>query len=1112
MRHIKHLFSSIAAIFFVVMPLIWGGGWGCGGGGGQDQARRVVINVTYPPQLQELANQNSLLAEGTLFYTTAMTDGDKVLGPVGATFRSATTLEFLFSDIEDGTYYLRIYFKESSPTNAALTTYVSKAFAKLTAQEECEQDLWSAGGQACIDKGFSEEECRQQFKRYCACDLRIKGECGDDYQCYGERRQEECNREAIEGTEQPSSTSTPSGPENEELVTEPTYQENEELVTEPTYQGSGAPILASLEAKITLANGGGAVVTFDSSQFNLSYDDNGDGITNLDEVVGGSGVSESDEVVGSSGANESDEVIGSSDTSESIDVRNTLHYGTIKTPQEAGMTSVTSPYIISDCYKLSSVSCPDDSALDRAFQSEVGKIGICFEREGDIVYVHQIEWKFPASVNTNKTQMTFSFVGQSGDGGFNQYDCQTEVVTSSEVKDKIKLTVGNSEMDECGRTVYSGKCSFEMVFDNNGYMKTYDTVYDKQEFLAKNCVEEEPCGDGLCAGSENNSNCPADCAGSQSLTTTSTTTSSNPPVPPPPPTAPTGVVVTPGNAKNVIDWGAVDGATSYNIYWSTSSGVSKSSGTKIANVTKPYVHTDLTRGTTYYYLVTAVNSGGEGGESSVVSGTPPLPPVKPSGVEVIHGNSQNTIKWGSVSGATSYNIYWSLSPSVSKTNGTKIENVARPYVHTGLTNGTKYYYVVTGVNAFGESTESTQVVGEPVSPPSAPVGVTAVSDVEKNIISWSNVNSATSYKIYWSKKPNVSSGSTIHVVKSPYTHSELTPGINYYYEITAVNENGESSKSAQVSSMPLVPPPGTKWVERNSGTTDFLSDVAYGDGKFVTVGSLVGNHGTILVSSDGGVTWAKAMAKAISETVDSFRGVAYGNGKFVAFNGYDKIFISPDGVSWSSYQAYPADWSLYLAHPDQAYLNSRSSVEDMTFGNNLFVIVSNPEGDIYTSPDGIAWTKRYSGTNLALSSVMWANDKFVAVGEYGTIITSSDGITWTPRVSGTTNWLSGVAWGNNRFVAVSHGYTNEVPVSPDGINWSVNKLSGKQSLNDITFGGDVFVSCDWYYKYYTYMRKSSDGSSWTGIKVESVGKPKAVTYGGGSFVAVGENGVIITSP
>ena len=86
--------------------------------------------------------------------------------------------------------------------------------------------------------------------------------------------------------------------------------------------------------------------------------------------------------------------------------------------------------------------------------------------------------------------------------------------------------------------------------------------------------------------------------------------------------SPTGVTATAGNAQVTISWTSVTGATSYNIYWSTTTGVTKTTGTKILNATNPFTHTGLTNGTTYFYVVTAVDANGESAESAQVSATP----------------------------------------------------------------------------------------------------------------------------------------------------------------------------------------------------------------------------------------------------------------------------------------------------------------------------------------------------------------------------------------------------------------------------------------------------------------------------------------------------------
>jgi hypothetical protein len=95
-----------------------------------------------------------------------------------------------------------------------------------------------------------------------------------------------------------------------------------------------------------------------------------------------------------------------------------------------------------------------------------------------------------------------------------------------------------------------------------------------------------------------------------------------PPPPPPPPGTPQSPSATPGDTLVTVSCGTVSGATGYNIYWSTISGVTPGTGTKISNISVPFVHVNLTNGTTYYYVITAVNAGGESGPSVQVSATP----------------------------------------------------------------------------------------------------------------------------------------------------------------------------------------------------------------------------------------------------------------------------------------------------------------------------------------------------------------------------------------------------------------------------------------------------------------------------------------------------------
>jgi lysophospholipase L1-like esterase len=285
----------------------------------------------------------------------------------------------------------------------------------------------------------------------------------------------------------------------------------------------------------------------------------------------------------------------------------------------------------------------------------------------------------------------------------------------------------------------------------------------------------------------------------------------------PPPAPPQSVLASSGNSQVALSWGKVTGATAYRIYWSTTAGVSKETGSMISSVTNTYAHTGLTNGATYYYVVAAVNQSGESAESKEVSAmpsvaTPPLPPVS---VMTHASNRTVNIAWtageSAEAAATSYNIYWSVSSDVTKANGIRISGVNSPYMHTNLINDTKYYYIVTGVNAYGEGNASQEVSAIPTrgNIPLAPTGLTAVADKLEATISWNAVGGALSYNIYWSTSSNVSSqnGTKIEGVKSPYTHSGLSKETTYYYVVTAVNGYGESEESDKASVMILNPVP-----------------------------------------------------------------------------------------------------------------------------------------------------------------------------------------------------------------------------------------------------------------------------------------------------------------
>ncbi len=179
--------------------------------------------------------------------------------------------------------------------------------------------------------------------------------------------------------------------------------------------------------------------------------------------------------------------------------------------------------------------------------------------------------------------------------------------------------------------------------------------------------------------------------------------------------APSSLTARPGNGQVTLDWPAVNGATSYNVYYNTLSPAT--GGTQILGVRAPSVHLGLTNGTPYYYVVTAMNSFGESPASAETSTTPAAPagnPLPPASLSVTYpSGGPYTVTWPTVSGM-SYNLYWSTRPIYP--DRTTADNVIRyvtpgTYVHTGVANGTTYCYIVTAMNANGESADSMQVCG-----------------------------------------------------------------------------------------------------------------------------------------------------------------------------------------------------------------------------------------------------------------------------------------------------------------------------------------------------------------------------------------------------------------
>jgi fibronectin type 3 domain-containing protein len=260
---------------------------------------------------------------------------------------------------------------------------------------------------------------------------------------------------------------------------------------------------------------------------------------------------------------------------------------------------------------------------------------------------------------------------------------------------------------------------------------------------------------------------------------------------------PFGLQATAGNGQVTLNWAAPLGATSYNLKRATVSGG------PYKTLASPAVTNDtdsnVTNGTTYYYVVSALRSGNESANSFQVAATPSLPaPAPPSDLTAAAGDAQVVLTWAASSGATGYIIEQALAHGgpysiIANTSGIS-------YTNTGLTNGVTYYFVVTATNANGTSANSVEASATPQVPlPATPTGLAAIASSGQIQLTWNAVSGATNYYL---KRATSDGGPYAIIAEAPapaWSDLIVANSVTYYYVVSAVNAAGQSGNSSQIA-------------------------------------------------------------------------------------------------------------------------------------------------------------------------------------------------------------------------------------------------------------------------------------------------------------------------
>jgi hypothetical protein len=263
------------------------------------------------------------------------------------------------------------------------------------------------------------------------------------------------------------------------------------------------------------------------------------------------------------------------------------------------------------------------------------------------------------------------------------------------------------------------------------------------------------------------------------------------------PGAPTLTV--PGAQQITASWTAVTGATSYSIFYGTTTSPTTAGPTGIAGTSVTI--SGLLAGRTYYMRLKATNASGTSDYGTVSAGKITIP-AAPSAPTLNGGTNQVAAYWSIVTGASSYSLYYGTTTSPTTLWASGITSTSATV--TGLLAGRTYYMRLTATNASGTSDYGMVSAGE-ITIPAAPAAPTVNAGGSRTLtIAWTAVTGAVNYQVWYRLMSSDPSGATQAgtTTANLYSLGGLSPSVVYYIWIKAGNDSGVSGFSDYDTGVP----------------------------------------------------------------------------------------------------------------------------------------------------------------------------------------------------------------------------------------------------------------------------------------------------------------------